>query len=133
MDTEYEDPRSNIVLQVTKKKIIIQDQGYQFDSTRTAWFHTYGYARHFFSACTRILGLEGTPDGVEDQGRLTRVAVFPIGIDSVRFMCALELPQVQEHIEELKERFAGRKKDLLYIFCKTFYVLLYYIYHNMLL
>lgn len=37
-------------------------------------FHTYDYARHFVSACTRILGLEGTPDGVEDQGKLTRVA-----------------------------------------------------------
>ncbi|XP_022717365.1 alpha,alpha-trehalose-phosphate synthase [UDP-forming] 1 [Durio zibethinus] len=72
-------------------------------------FHTYDYARHFVSACTRILGLEGTPDGVEDQGRLTRVAAFPIGIDSDRFIRALELPQVQEHIKELKERFAGRK------------------------
>lgn len=41
-------------------------------------FHTYDYARHFVSACTRILGLEGTPEGVEDQGRLTRVAaVWP--------------------------------------------------------
>ncbi|KAG4199523.1 hypothetical protein ERO13_A05G152200v2 [Gossypium hirsutum] len=49
-------------------------------------FHTYDYARHFVSACTRILGLEGTPEGVEDQGRLTRVAAF-----------------------NLKERFAGRK------------------------
>ena len=37
-------------------------------------FHTYDYARQFVSACTRILGLEGTPKGVEDQGRLTRVA-----------------------------------------------------------
>ncbi|KAJ7947211.1 Alpha,alpha-trehalose-phosphate synthase 1 [Quillaja saponaria] len=45
-------------------------------------FHTYDYARHFVSACTRILGLEGTPEGVEDQGKLTRVAAFPIGIDS---------------------------------------------------
>lgn len=27
-------------------------------------FHTYDYARHFVSACTRILGLEGTPSGV---------------------------------------------------------------------
>ncbi len=26
------------------------------------------------SACTRLLGLEGTPDGVEDHGKLTRVA-----------------------------------------------------------
>ncbi|GAB4846615.1 threalose-6-phosphate phosphatase [Ancistrocladus abbreviatus] len=73
-------------------------------------FHTYDYARHFVSACTRILGLEGTPEGVEDdQGRLTRVAAFPIGIDSDRFIRALEVPQVQEHIKELKERFAGRK------------------------
>ncbi|XP_012091863.1 alpha,alpha-trehalose-phosphate synthase [UDP-forming] 1 isoform X2 [Jatropha curcas] len=72
-------------------------------------FHTYDYARHFVSACTRILGLEGTPEGVEDQGKLTRVAAFPIGIDSERFIRALELPQVQDHMEELKERFAGRK------------------------
>ncbi|KAK1324388.1 Alpha,alpha-trehalose-phosphate synthase [UDP-forming] 1 [Acorus calamus] len=72
-------------------------------------FHTYDYARHFVSACTRILGLEGTPEGVEDQGKLTRVAAFPIGIDSGRFIRALEVPQVQEHIRVLKERFAGRK------------------------
>ncbi|XP_052114535.1 alpha,alpha-trehalose-phosphate synthase [UDP-forming] 1 [Arachis duranensis] len=72
-------------------------------------FHTYDYARHFVSACTRILGLEGTPEGVEDQGKLTRVAAFPIGIDSDRFIRALELPEVQEHMKELKERFAGRK------------------------
>ncbi|XP_044510790.1 alpha,alpha-trehalose-phosphate synthase [UDP-forming] 1-like [Mangifera indica] len=72
-------------------------------------FHTYDYARHFVSACTRILGLEGTPEGVENQEKLTRVAAFPIGIDSDRFMRALENPQVQEHIKELKETFAGRK------------------------
>ncbi|XP_030525172.1 alpha,alpha-trehalose-phosphate synthase [UDP-forming] 1-like [Rhodamnia argentea] len=72
-------------------------------------FHTYDYARHFVSACTRILGLEGTPEGVEDQGRLTRVAAFPIGIDAVRFIGALDTPPVQEHMKELKERFAGRK------------------------
>ena len=41
-------------------------------------FHTYDYARHFVSACTRILGLEGTPEGVEDQGKLTRVAAVHI-------------------------------------------------------
>ncbi|CAN0891222.1 Alpha,alpha-trehalose-phosphate synthase [UDP-forming] 1 [Linum grandiflorum] len=72
-------------------------------------FHTYDYARHFVSACTRILGLEGTPEGVEDQGKLTRVAAFPIGIDSERFISALKLSQVQEHIKELTERFRGRK------------------------
>jgi hypothetical protein len=34
------------------------------------------------SACTRILGLEGTPEGVEDQGKLTRVA-------AVRFLSTI--------------------------------------------
>ena len=34
---------------------------------------------------------------------------FPIGIDSERFIRALELPQVREHMKELKQRFAGRK------------------------
>ncbi|KAI7744321.1 hypothetical protein M8C21_032737 [Ambrosia artemisiifolia] len=72
-------------------------------------FHNYDYARHFVSACTRIMGLEGTPEGVEDHGKLTRVAAFPIGIDSDRFIHALKSPQVQEHIKELKERFSGRK------------------------
>ncbi|KAK8949391.1 Alpha,alpha-trehalose-phosphate synthase [UDP-forming] 1 [Platanthera zijinensis] len=72
-------------------------------------FHTYDYARHFVSACTRILGLEGTPEGVEDQGKLTRVAAFPIGIDSERFKRALEFPAVKVHINELKQRFTGRK------------------------
>lgn len=48
-------------------------------------FHTYDYARHFISSCTRILGLEGTPEGVEDNGRCVRlgregVAVFFLGV-----------------------------------------------------
>ncbi|XP_021773908.1 alpha,alpha-trehalose-phosphate synthase [UDP-forming] 1-like [Chenopodium quinoa] len=73
-------------------------------------FHTYDYARHFVSSCTHILGLEGRPEGVEDdQGRLTRVVAFPIGIDSDRFIRALKVPQVQENIKELVERFAGQK------------------------
>ena len=33
------------------------------------------------SACTSILGLEGTPEGVEDQGRLTRVAAVCLFVD----------------------------------------------------
>nr|AAD00829.1 SL-TPS/P [Selaginella lepidophylla] len=72
-------------------------------------FHTYDYARHFVSACTRILGLEGTPEGVEDQGKNTRVAAFPVGIDSERFIEAVETDAVKKHMQELSQRFAGRK------------------------
>ena len=51
---------------------------YHFVDLLLSSFHTYDYARHFVSACTRILGLEGTPEGVEDQGKLTRVAAVQI-------------------------------------------------------
>ena len=43
-------------------------------------FHTYDYARHFLSSCTRILGLHTMPNGVEFEGRLVHVGTFPIGI-----------------------------------------------------
>ena len=72
-------------------------------------FHTYDYARHFVSSCSRILAFEGTPDGVEDGGNFTRVAAFPIGIDPTRFHDALVTKVVQDHILELKARFKGRK------------------------
>ncbi|GIL52515.1 hypothetical protein Vafri_8357 [Volvox africanus] len=72
-------------------------------------FHTYDYARHFISSCTRILGLEGTPEGVENNGMLTRVGTFPIGIDPERFTRALESEEVQSQTAKLLNRYAGRK------------------------
>ena len=48
-------------------------------------FHTYDYARHFLSSCTRILGLSTIPNGVEYEGRVVHVGCFPIGIDPERF------------------------------------------------
>lgn len=48
-------------------------------------FHTYDYARHFLSSCTRILGLPTMPNGVEFAGRLARVGTFPIGIEPSSF------------------------------------------------
>ncbi|GAX74440.1 hypothetical protein CEUSTIGMA_g1889.t1 [Chlamydomonas eustigma] len=72
-------------------------------------FHTYDYARHFISSCTRILGLEGTPEGVENNGSVTRVGTFPIGIDPERFTRSLETEEVQSNIAKLLNRYAGRK------------------------
>lgn len=48
-------------------------------------FHTYDYARHFLSSCTRILALPTMPNGVEFAGRLAHVGTFPIGIDPSSF------------------------------------------------
>ncbi|KAK6592533.1 glycosyltransferase family 20 [Botrytis cinerea] len=44
-------------------------------------FHTYDYARHFLSSCSRILETQTTPNGVEFRGKYVTVAAFPIGID----------------------------------------------------
>lgn len=53
--------------------------------------------------------VQGTPEGVEDNGSLTRVAAFPIGIDPERFQRALERVDVRSNIAELLNRYAGRK------------------------
>lgn len=47
--------------------------------------------------------------GVENNGVLTRVGTFPIGIDPERFTRALESEEVQSHTAKLLNRYAGRK------------------------
>ena len=59
--------------------------------------------------CTLKFALQGTPEGVEDSGWLTRVAAFPIGIQPERFVEALEQPEVKGSIAGLLTRYAGRK------------------------
>lgn len=56
--------------------------------------------------------VQGTPEGVEDNGSLTRVAAFPIGIDPERFARALDRSDVKAHIAQLLNRYAGRKVGL---------------------
>jgi trehalose 6-phosphate synthase len=89
-------------------------------------FHTYDYARHFLSSCSRILydhclqsqtwtnadnfrGLPTTPNGVEYQGKVVTVGAFPIGIDPEKFAEGLKKPKVIERIETLKRKFQGVK------------------------
>ena len=56
----------------------------------------------------------GTPEGVEDNGSLTRVAAFPIGIDPERFVRAMETEEVQMNVAKLLNRYAGRKARFLF-------------------
>ncbi|KAL1203079.1 putative alpha,alpha-trehalose-phosphate synthase [UDP-forming] 4 [Cardamine amara subsp. amara] len=72
-------------------------------------FHTYDFARHFVNACTSILGVEATSEGVVDQGKVTRVAVFPIGIEPERFINTSELTEVIQYMKQFKNDFGGRK------------------------
>jgi len=72
-------------------------------------FHTYDYARHFLSSCTRVLGLPTMPNGVEYEGRLAHVGTFPIGIDPNSFTDNLKKETVQKRIQALERRFEGVK------------------------
>ncbi|KAG6888823.1 Trehalose-6-P synthase/phosphatase complex synthase subunit [Termitomyces sp. Mi166 len=72
-------------------------------------FHTYDYARHFLSSCTRILGLATMPNGVEFEGRLVHVGTFPIGIEPASFINNLKRESVQNRITQLEQRFSGVK------------------------
>ncbi|PGH26595.1 alpha,alpha-trehalose-phosphate synthase [UDP-forming] 1 [Polytolypa hystricis UAMH7299] len=72
-------------------------------------FHTYDYARHFLSSCSRILGLSTTPNGVEFQGKIIAVGAFPIGIDPDKFKEGLKKEKVQKRIAQLEQKFQGVK------------------------
>ncbi|KAJ1307548.1 hypothetical protein OPQ81_001645 [Rhizoctonia solani] len=72
-------------------------------------FHTYDYARHFLSSCTRILGAPTMPNGIEFEGRYSQVGTFPIGIDPDQFVNNLAKPGVKERVAALEQRFKGVK------------------------
>ncbi|KAI2635856.1 glycosyltransferase family 20 protein [Hypomontagnella submonticulosa] len=72
-------------------------------------FHTYDYARHFLSSCSRILEAPTTPNGVEYRGKFVTVGAFPIGIDPDKFVEGLKKPKVQERIAALSRKFEGVK------------------------
>lgn len=48
-------------------------------------FHTFGYMRHFLSACYRITGYEHNFGKLSVNNRLVNVDVFPMGIDYEKY------------------------------------------------
>ncbi|TPX38339.1 hypothetical protein SmJEL517_g00320 [Synchytrium microbalum] len=72
-------------------------------------FQTYSYARHFISTCTRVLGLESSPKGVEYKGMLVTVATFPIGIDIHRVEARRKMASVQDKMAIIRDMYAGKK------------------------
>lgn len=72
-------------------------------------FHTYDYARHFLSACSRVVGFQAAPGGVHIDGHFASIGVFPIGIEPEVFSTTLRKPNVTKRISELKKRFQGKR------------------------
>jgi trehalose 6-phosphate synthase/phosphatase len=98
-------PTSEIFRSLSKKKEILKG----VLGSNLVGFQTYSYCRHFVSNCTRILGLESTPRGVEYNGSITSVEIFPIGIDVENLQKELETSNIKKKIASFKERYAGKK------------------------
>ena len=72
-------------------------------------FQTYDYARHFLSACSRVLEVESSPKGIEYENHYCAIGVYPIGIDTEAVSEICRSPAVSARVRALEETFAGRK------------------------
>ncbi len=72
-------------------------------------FHTGDYARHFRSACLRILGMESEPNRIAVDGRIVGIGTHPIGIDVATFRETLADPETALIAAELEERYRDKQ------------------------
>ena len=76
-------------------------------------FHTFDYARHFLSCCSRMLGLNYESKrghiGLEYFGRTVYVKILPVGIHMGQLESALNLPSTSIKVKEIQEQFKGKK------------------------
>lgn len=75
-------------------------------------FHTFDYARHFLSCCSRMLGLEYESKrgfiGLEYYGRNVIIKIMPVGIHMGQLQAGLNLDDTEEMVGELNAQFKGR-------------------------
>ena len=72
-------------------------------------FHTTDYAHHFRRSCLRVLGIDSGPDTIDHGGRVVEIGADPIGIDVARFREVLAQPETAELVNEMAERYSGRR------------------------
>ncbi|XP_028775429.1 probable alpha,alpha-trehalose-phosphate synthase [UDP-forming] 11 [Neltuma alba] len=75
-------------------------------------FHTFDYARHFLSCCSRIFGLDYESKrgyiGLDYYGRTVMIKILPAGIHMGQLESVFSLSETAEKIKELKKRFEGK-------------------------
>jgi trehalose 6-phosphate synthase/phosphatase len=75
-------------------------------------FHTFDYARHFLSSCSRLLGLEHQSKrgyiGIEYYGRTITVKILAIGVDMDQLRSVVTSPETVEKVKELTEQYRDR-------------------------
>lgn len=72
-------------------------------------FHTFDYARHFLSCCSRMLGLSYQSKrgyiGLEYYGRTVSIKILPVGIHIGQLQLVLNLPETEAKVAELRDQF----------------------------
>ncbi|CAK9137462.1 unnamed protein product [Ilex paraguariensis] len=80
-------------------------------------FHTFDYARHFLSCCSRMLGLSYESKrgyiGLEYYGRTVSIKILPVGIHMAQLESALGFPGTQAKVAELMKQFSDQGKTML--------------------
>lgn len=75
-------------------------------------FHTFDYARHFLSCCSRMLGLAYQSKrgyiGLEYYGRTVSIKILPVGIHMGQIQLVLNLPETEAKVAELRDQFKGQ-------------------------
>ncbi|XP_020580778.1 alpha,alpha-trehalose-phosphate synthase [UDP-forming] 5-like [Phalaenopsis equestris] len=75
-------------------------------------FHTFDYARHFLSCCSRMLGLSYQSKrgyiGIEYYGRTVSIKILPVGVHLKQLQSVLSLPETENKVTELLNQFKGR-------------------------
>ncbi|XP_021893582.1 alpha,alpha-trehalose-phosphate synthase [UDP-forming] 5-like [Carica papaya] len=75
-------------------------------------FHTFDYARHFLSCCSRMLGISYQSKrgyiGLEYYGRTVSIKILPVGIHIGQLQSVLNLPETESKVAELRDQFEGQ-------------------------
>ncbi|CAI9089163.1 OLC1v1023675C2 [Oldenlandia corymbosa var. corymbosa] len=75
-------------------------------------FHTFDYARHFLSCCSRMMGLVYQSKrgyiGLEYYGRTVGIKIMPVGIHMGHVESAMKLADKEMKYDELKKQFEGK-------------------------
>ncbi|CAN1138293.1 Alpha,alpha-trehalose-phosphate synthase [UDP-forming] 6 [Linum perenne] len=80
-------------------------------------FHTFDYARHFLSCCSRMLGLTYESKrgyiGLEYCGRTVSIKILPVGIHMGQLQSVLSLSETERKVKELIHQFCDKGRIML--------------------
>ncbi|KAJ0444941.1 putative alpha,alpha-trehalose-phosphate synthase (UDP-forming), Trehalose-phosphatase [Helianthus annuus] len=80
-------------------------------------FHTFDYARHFLSCCSRLLGISYESKrgyiSLEYYGRTVTIKILPVGIHMNQLQSVLNLPETESKVSELVNQFQNQGKTML--------------------